>query len=60
MLAFAFTFALLLPQAAAAPAAAPTPVATARPAPALGRSTDPARPKSLSEHAAQMKAKGTP
>ena len=58
---FAFSFALLLPQAAAPTAAAPpTPVPTARPAPALGRSSDPARPKTLAEHATEMKAKGTP
>ena len=42
----------------AAPAATPTPLPTARPAPALGRSGEPARAKSLSEHAAEMKAKG--
>ncbi len=61
MYTFAFTFALLLPQASApAAAAAPTPVPTARPAPALGRAGEPARPISLSEHAARMKAKGTP
>ena len=61
MLAFSFAFVLLLPQGAAPAAAAPpTPVPTARPAPALGRSGEPARPKTLSEHAALMKAKGTP
>jgi hypothetical protein len=61
MLAFAITFALLLPQAAAlAGTATPTPVPTARPAPALGRSSEPSRPKTLSEHAALMKVKGTP
>jgi hypothetical protein len=61
MLAFAFTFALLLPQAAAPAAAAnPTPVPTARPAPTLGRSSEPARPKTLSEHAALMKVNRTP
>ncbi|HYN41122.1 MAG TPA: hypothetical protein VE129_05050 [Thermoanaerobaculia bacterium] len=61
MLAFAFTFALLIPQAAAPAAAAnPTPAPTARPAPALGRSSEPARPKTLSEHAALMKVNRTP
>jgi hypothetical protein len=61
MLSFAFTFALLLPQAAApVVAATPTPVPTARPAPALGRSSEPARPKTLSEHAALMKVNRTP
>lgn len=57
----ALTLALLLPHAAApATAPPPTPVPTARPAPALGRSTEPAREKTLAEHAAEMKAKGTP
>lgn len=51
------TLALLLPQATA-PATAPSP--TVRPAPTLGQSAEPARPKTLSEHAALMKAKGTP
>jgi len=61
MFAFAFTFALLLPQAALpAAAASPTPVPTARPAPALGRSSEPAGPKTLSEHAALMKVSRTP
>ncbi len=61
MLAFAFTFALLLPQAAAPAASAnPTPLPTARPAPTLGRSREPARPKTLSEHAALMKVNRTP
>ena len=61
MFAFAFTIALLLPQAAApAAAASPTPVPTARPEPALGRSSEPARPKTLSEHAALMKVNRTP
>ena len=61
MLAFALTFALLLPQAATpATARLPTPAPTARPAPALGRSSEPARPKTLAEHAALMKTKGTP
>jgi hypothetical protein len=61
MFAFALTFALLLPQAATpATAAIPTPAPTARPAPALGRSSEPARPQTLSEHAALMKTKGTP
>jgi hypothetical protein len=61
MYTFALTFALLLPQASApAAAAAATPVPTARPAPALGRAGEPARPRSLSEHAALMKANGTP
>ena len=50
-------FLLLLTQASAP---APTPAPTARPAPALGRSGPAARPKTLSEHAAEMKAKGTP
>lgn len=54
--------ALLLAQSAAAPSA--TPAATAapapalRPAPLLGRTEQGARPKTLSEHAAEMKAKG--
>lgn len=61
MFAFALTFALLLPQAATpATAAIPTPAPTARPAPALGRSSEAARPRTLAEHAALMKAKGTP
>ncbi|MBK9091029.1 MAG: hypothetical protein IPL90_19125 [Holophagales bacterium] len=61
MFAFALTFALLLPQAATpATTALPTPAPTARAAPALGRSSEAARPKTLSEHAALMKAKGTP
>jgi len=59
MLALALV--LLLPQAAAPPAAASsTPVPTARPAPALGRSYEPARSKTLAEHATLMKTKGTP
>lgn len=59
--AFAFTFVLLVPQTAV-PAAAPTatPAPTVRPAPALGRAEEPARPRTLSEHATLMKAKGTP
>jgi hypothetical protein len=44
----------------AVPTAKPTPAPTARPAPALGRAGEPARAKSLSEHAAEMKTKGTP
>jgi hypothetical protein len=61
MFAFALTFALLLPQAAApVPATNATPVPTARPAPALGRSSEPARPKTLSDHAALMKVSRTP
>lgn len=52
-------FLLLLAQASA-PTPAPSPVPTARPAPLLGRTGAPARPKTLSEHAAEMKAKGTP
>lgn len=61
MLASAFAIALLLPQAAApAATAAPMPVPTSRPAPALGRSSEPARPKTLSEHAAVMKVNRTP
>ena len=52
-------FLLLLAQAPA-PTPSPTPAPTARPAPLLGRSGAPARPKTLSEHAAEMKAKGTP
>jgi hypothetical protein len=57
---------LLLLQAASpeatapAPAPSPTPSPTARPAPLLGRSGEPARQKTLSDHAAEMKAKGTP
>lgn len=52
--------ALLLLQSASPEAAAPrpTPSPTARPAPSLGRSSDPVRQKTLSEHAAEMKAKG--
>jgi hypothetical protein len=57
-------FALLLLQAASpqatAPAPSPTPSATPRPAPLLGRSSAPARLRTLSDHAAEMKAKGTP
>lgn len=61
MIAFALILALLLPLAATtATAASPTPAPTARPAPALGRSSEPARPRTLSEHAALMRAKGTP
>lgn len=53
--------ALLLAAApTATPAPSPAPTATARPAPLLGRAGGMARPKSLSEHAAEMKAKGTP
>ncbi len=57
--------ALLLAQAvttAAAPATppAPTAVPSPRPVPVLGRFGDPARAKTLAEHAAEMKAKGTP
>ena len=49
--------ALLL--AASPPAApTPTPAPTARPAPVLGRTSQAARPKSLADHAAEMKAKG--
>jgi hypothetical protein len=53
---------LLLLQAAppAAPATEPAPTPTARPTPSLGRSAEPVRQKTLSEHAAEMKAKGTP
>lgn len=62
---------LLLTQSAspAAPSADPSPAPTAaavapsptaRPAPAFGRATAPVRPKTLSEHAAEMKARGTP
>lgn len=55
--------ALLLAQAAAAapsatPAATFAPAPALRPAPLLGRSEQGARPKTLSEHAAEMKAKG--
>jgi hypothetical protein len=55
--------ALLLAQAVApatapAPSPAPTPVSSPRPAPVLGRASEPARPKTLAEHAAEMKAKG--
>ncbi len=61
MFAFALNFALLLPQAASpATAAVPTSAPTARPAPALGRSSEVARPRTLAEHAALMKTKGTP
>lgn len=52
-------FLLLLAQASA-PTPSPSPSPTARPAPLLGRSGPAARPKTLSEHAAEMKAKGTP
>ena len=53
--------AVLLAQAAAAtPSPAPTAAAPLRPAPLLGRTEQGARPKSLSEHAAEMKARGTP
>ncbi len=52
-------FLLLLAQAPA-PTPAPSPSPTARPAPLLGRSGPAARPKTLSDHAAEMKAKGTP
>lgn len=52
-------FLLLLAQTPA-PTPAPTAAPTARPAPLLGRSGPAARPKTLSEHAAEMKAKGTP
>ncbi len=56
------TFVLLLAQAAtpAAPAPTPTPAPapTARPAATLGRAPVAARPKTLSEHAAEMKTKG--
>ncbi len=52
-------FLLLLAQASA-PNPAPSPAPTARPAPLLGRSGPAARPKTLSEHATEMKAKGTP
>lgn len=51
---------LLLLAQASAPAPAPTPAPTVRPVPLLGRSGPAARPKTLSEHAAEMKAKGTP
>jgi len=50
--------ALLLARAAAPADPPPTPTPTPRPA--LGRATVPARPKTLSEHAAEMKAKRTP
>ena len=56
MLVFAFLLAQAASQAAAA---TPTPVSTARPAPALGRASEPARAKTLAEHAAEMKTKGT-
>lgn len=53
--------ALLLAQAAAAvPVATPATAVPLRPPPLLGRSGEPARGKSLAEHAAEMKAKGTP
>jgi hypothetical protein len=57
MLVLAF---LLAQTVATPPAAKPTPVPTPRPAPALGRTSEPAREKSLSDHAKEMKAKGTP
>lgn len=57
MLALALLLAVV---PAAVPTATPTPVPTLRPAPALGRASEPARAKSLSEHAAEMKTKGTP
>src|SRR5512138_1314718 len=50
--------ALLLASATAVPAATPAPAP--RPSPALGRTAEGARPKTLSEHAAEMKAKGAP
>ena len=56
-------FLLLLAQTTAptpSPTPAPTPAPAARPAPVLGRSGPAARSKTLSEHAAEMKAKGTP
>jgi len=53
--------ALLLAAApTAVPSPTPTPAPTARPAPVLGRAGEPARAKSLSEHAAEMKSKGAP
>jgi hypothetical protein len=57
MLVLAF---LLAQAASSAPTTTPTPVSTARPAPALGRASEPARAKTLAEHAAELKAKGTP
>lgn len=61
MFAFELIFALLLPQAATpATTVVPTPAPTARPAPTLGRSSEATRPKTLAEHAALMKTKGTP
>ncbi len=57
----AFSLALFLLQSSAPVAvASPTPVPATGPAPALGRSSEPARPKTLADHAAEMKAKGTP
>ena len=56
-----FVLALLLAQvAAAAPVATPATAVPLRPPPLLGRSGEPARAKSLAEHASEMKAKGTP
>lgn len=58
------TLVLLLAQAVPAGAATPapnpvpSPAPTARPAPTLGRAPVTALPKSLSEHAAEMKTKG--
>ena len=49
---------LLLASAGASAPAAPAPSPTARPAPTLGRASVVARPKSLSDHASEMKAKG--
>lgn len=57
MLVIAF---LLAQAAATAPAPTPLAVPTPRPVPTLGRTSEPARPRSLSEHAALMKAQGTP
>lgn len=52
------TIVLLLAQTATPAPPAPTPGPTARPAPTLGRAPVAARPKTLSDHAAEMKAKG--
>lgn len=51
---------LLAQSAAATPSPSPTAAAPLRPAPLLGRAEQGARPKTLSEHAAEMKARGTP
>ena len=52
------TLVLLLAQAATPAAPAPTPAPTPRPTATLGRAPVAARPKTLSDHAAEMKTKG--